>query len=584
MPNPKNWFLRRRSPMPEGNDDPLNEAGILDLGRIGVVLRDTPAAQVPPPHVTLPLVPAPPAAASGRVLPSSAFALRPQITRRDAPPGDAPPEPPRAPSILVPPRRQPAPGPERREPIQVERREAAPPERREPLPPERREPPPAERRAAFEFRLGNRKPPPAAPAPPAQTERAAPADPTAFTLAAPGPSWIRGRPKGAENAMRMHALLRDAFTPTRPKHDARLFSGRFREMERIIAAIEEERAHVVVYGERGSGKTSLCNILAGKASEAGYFTLQYACSSGVTFEEIFRNLLRRVPTSFLAEGLGVGSRRVENFAQLLPEPPYAVSDLVDVFARIHDRHCIFIIDEYDRVTGEDVKARLAELIKIMSDAAVPVTLLLIGVADDVRELFGKHPSLQRTLVTVPMPMMSRRDIEGLIAAGETHAGLAFAPDVRRAIVDFAQGLPYQAQLLCLFAARNAVRRGSQEVEREDLRYAVARAGEEAESRIKEAYEAALGAPLDPALQDVLYAAARAPCDEYGAFTAADVASVEAPAEGEAALAALLQQLATAERGHALRRIVGIGGPRYQFASHMFRNYVLVAEAVRRETI
>ncbi len=553
MPHSKSWFRRRRSAETETNDDPLAEAGVLDLGRVGVMLRDGASLPVPPPH----------AAAAGRVLPSSAFVLRPQLVRRESPP-PAEAAPPVSASIPPPPRRL--------APV-----------------PERRDPPPAERRAPFEFRIADRRPPAPQPAP-ASAKPPRPkieSDATAFTLTAPGPSWIRGKPRGSDDAAKTHALLRDAFTPTRPKHDAALFSGRFREMQRIVAAIEEERAHVVVYGERGSGKTSLCNILAGKAGEAGYFILQYACSSGVSFEEMFRNFLRRVPTSLLAEGLGLGSRRVENFAQLLPEGPFTISDLVDVFARIHDRHAIFIIDEYDRVTNEDVKAKLAELIKIMSDAAVPVTLLLIGVADDVRDLFGKHPSLQRTLVTVPMPTMSRRDLEGLIAAGEGHAGLTFVPEVREAIIDFAQGLPYQAQLLCLFAARNAVRRNTHQVEREDLRYAIERAAEEAETRIKEAYGLAVGTPAESAFQDVLFHAARAHSDEFGTFTAADVAAAGPPGEGEGSLLALqypLKKLTEPERGGVLRRIASVSGPRYQFCSQMFRNYVLVAQAVQRGSI
>ncbi len=162
-----------------------------------------------------------------------------------------------------------------------------------------------------------------------------------------------------------------------------------------------------------------------------------------------------------------------------------------------------------------------------------------------------------------------------------------APEVREAIIDFAQGLPYQAQLLCLFAARNAVRRNSLQVEREDLRYAVERAAEEAETRIKEAYGLAVGMPAESAFEDVLFHAARARSDEFGIFTAADVAAAGPPGDGEGSLLALqypLKKLTEPERGSVLRRIAGVTGPRYQFCSQMFRNYVLVAEAVQRRSI
>jgi len=94
-----------------------------------------------------------------------------------------------------------------------------------------------------------------------------------------------------------------------------------------------------------------------------------------------------------------------------------------------------------------------------------LTLLLIGVSQDVDDLLGKHPSLQRTLVTIPLPLMTAAEIEAIILGGEQRSGLRFASAVRQRIVELAQGLPYHAQLLCLFAARNAVRRHATDVER-----------------------------------------------------------------------------------------------------------------------
>jgi Cdc6-like AAA superfamily ATPase len=413
----------------------------------------------------------------------------------------------------------------------------------------------------------------------------------AFTLAAPGVGWKRTRPATAESG-RLSALLRDAFTPTRPKHDSSLFSGRFKQMQRIIAAIEEERAHVVVYGERGSGKTSLANVLAIKAEEAGYFVLRFACSSELTFEDIFRSFLRRLPANLLADGIGATTRAgIDNFEHLLGEH-CGVPELVAAFQRLYEKHVILIIDEYDRVTSEDTKAKLAELIKNLSDAAVPVTLLLIGVAENVRDLLGKHPSLQRTLVTVPMPLMSRREIDMIVTTGEEKSGLSFDPWVRQTITDFAQGLPYHAQLLCLFAARSAVRRHSSRVEREDLRYAMQRAAEEAEARTKDDYNLAIGPHDNTSFRDVLFHAARCRSDEFGTFTAADVAAAARPdqqgvdQQGLSLLALQypLKKLTEPSRGTVLRRIIGPGGLRYQFCSQMMRHHVLVRQAEQRGLI
>src|SRR5579883_2189051 len=586
MPNPKDWFRRRRSlPLDSAEPasaDPFSGDGILDLGIGASMLHDPPAEErkpralaerrgsVPPPAY------ASPPRREATTLDRSAFTIRPEIVR------------------TLPPRPAAAAGAATAalgttSAVALRRAAMAPVGAPKPMPHLVEPPPPApETRPPIEApRPSGATPPRSPPAPERAAHGPAAEERPAFTLAAPGVSWKRGRAALPEGGL--SALLRDAFTPTRPKQNASLFSGRFKQMQRIIAAIEEERAHIVVYGERGSGKTSLANILAGKAEEAGYFVLRFACSSELTFEDIFRAFLRRLPATLLADGIGATSRAgIDNFEQLLPQHSN-VGDIVAALERIYDKHVILIIDEYDRVTGEDTKAKLAELIKHMSDAAVPVTLLIIGVAENVKELLGKHPSLQRTVVTVPMPLMSRREIDGIIATGEEKTGLRFDPDVRQLIAELALGLPYHAQLLCLFSARNAARRRSERVEREDLRYAVQRAAEEAETRVKEAYDLAVGPHENASFRDVLYYAARARSDEFGFFSAADVATAAArPGEGEQqtaqsllALQYPLKKLTEPERGAMLRRVITPGGLRYQFTSQMIRHHVLVRQAEQR---
>lgn len=580
MSNPRDWFRRRRILPHDGTfpltDDPFAEDGILDLGQGAMMLHQAAAPEIGERAAGGErgiAAPSPFRSAKqrreGRVIERSAFAIRPEIVRPPAL---------RTESLrpeIVQAHRSPTSG-------NSELGEAA--------------------LASFTAHRGGTSRSDGIPRPEPNTVSAAARPPlehappqpraagegtdenAAFTVAAPGASWMRGGHARAAETARVSERLREAFTPTRPKHDVSLFSGRYKQMQRIIAAIEEERAHVVIYGERGSGKTSLANVLSIKAEEAGYFVLRFACSSELGFEDIFRSLLRRIPSTFLAEGIGATHRAgVENFEELLPAH-FGVAELVSVFERIYDRHVILIIDEYDRITGEETKNKLAETIKIMSDAAAPVTLLLIGVADDVRQLFGKHPSLQRTLVTVPMPLMSRREIDGIIGVGEQKAGLHFEADVRQSIVEFAQGLPYYAQLLGLFAARSAVRRRSGRVERQDLRHAVQRAAEEAESRIKEAYGLALGSHDNTSFQDALFHAARCRTDEFGTFTAADVAAAGRTGEAEIPLLSLqypLKKLTEPERGAVLRRIPGTNGLRYQFSSQMLRHYVLVRQAEQR---
>jgi hypothetical protein len=379
--------------------------------------------------------------------------------------------------------------------------------------------------------------------------------------------------------------LREIFTPTRPKQSATLFSGRGEQLRRIISGVEDQHAHILIYGERGSGKTSLANVVADKAEAAGYLVLRFVCSAEVSFDDILSSFLHRLPAGLVARGISANSAKE-------PEPSdarsWALQELLQIFDNFAPKHLILIIDEYERVTSEATKARLAELIKNLSDAAAPVTLLIIGIAENTTELLGKHPSLQRALMALPLPLMTRGEVDGIITVGEEKSGLRFDPGVRHSIIDLAQGLPYHAQLLCYFAARSAVWRHSSLVERKDLRYAVQRAADEAHSEIKLAYDLAIRCNGNTSFRDALFLAARCPTDEFGTFRASDAAA--AALDGGMAPVSLLslqrafKKLSGPDRGAVLRYVPSSAGVRYRFASQMLRHHVLCREAEERGLI
>lgn len=384
--------------------------------------------------------------------------------------------------------------------------------------------------------------------------------------------------------------LREAFTPTRPKQEVNaLFIGRLGTIRRIISAIEEERAHVVLYGDRGRGKTSLANAVEQIAVQAGYLTLKMTCSAELGFEEMFRSLMGRIPSSYHRGAAGnpfSAPRGFNAFDERLPKSGYTVTQLADVMDEIAGTHVLMILDEYDRIASEDTRNKLAELIKNLTDKGSPVTLFIIGVAESVDHLLGKHPSIQRALVAVHLPPMSDREIERIILAGAEAAGISFSADVRRRIVNLSKGLPYYAQLLSLHAARAAVGRSSSQVERQDLVEAVKRCTSETERALIEAYHRVIGPEAQGPRADVLYLCAQAPTDDFGSFREGDVAAV--PMRGGAAPRADLVNRTLAELtegdGAILQRVIVPDGHRIRFRNQMMRQFVLLMQAEQRELL
>jgi len=390
---------------------------------------------------------------------------------------------------------------------------------------------------------------------------------------------------GADQPL-VETKLWEAFTPSRPKYSSRFFAGRRWALQRIISAVEQDQAHIVIFGPRGIGKTSLANVLAESASEVEYQVLRFPCGSNATFEEIFRGLLSGLSADHLDRATQAKFAGADNFAQLLPEGDFGPTDLTAVLGQIKLEHAILIIDEFDRVESPKLKNQLAEAIKNLSDASARVTFVVIGIAHSLDELIGMHPSIQRHLVGIHLPLMTTKELERVVWAGEEASGVRFEDATRDMIVSFSKGLPFYAQLLSLHAGRTALKRGSMLVQMTDLREALEMVLRESDPLARGSYEAATRDETDQHLLDVLFAAAVAPFDDYGTFTAASVAEMFVDGEGkkrtEAEILQTLDDLARQEKTRLIETWPTLtADTRYAFVLQTMRQYVLLRQAVRR---
>jgi Cdc6-like AAA superfamily ATPase len=390
---------------------------------------------------------------------------------------------------------------------------------------------------------------------------------------------------GSVQAQALKAL-REAFTPTQPKQSVRLFAGRRRELKRIVSAIEEWKAHIVIFGERGYGKSSLANIVAEIAKQGGISVLSCSCSAELTFEEMFRNFLREIPLpyrgvptrgeAFKAEAARAGG----NFAQLLPAGAFGATELAETLRHLTDRHVIFRIDEFDRVRGEEIKNQIAEAIKNLSDVGARVTFLIVGVADDLDELLGKHPSIQRNVVGVHLSLMTEAELLQLIKAGEKAADIGFQDEVRGRIVALAQGLPYQAQLLCQQAGQVAIEEGAKTVGPQHLARAIDQAIALAPRGLERLYDQAFAGPNHDSLKAVAFAAALSPCDPWGYFCVQDLARAQrtlgTDTMGPDTIGGLLDSLADSGRSQQILRLrQDRAGRYYAYSDPLLRAYILL---------
>jgi hypothetical protein len=257
---------------------------------------------------------------------------------------------------------------------------------------------------------------------------------------------------------RARLALADALSASQPVTTRERLAGRIDTLSSLIAAVEQQRAHVVLYGERGIGKTSLVHVFAETAREARYLVLYGSCGVEARFDDMFRTFAREIPLLYNSNVSPTADEREHNrsFADLLGPDPVDPRELADLFQKIVGTRIILILDEYDRVADPAFRRDVAELIKNLSDRAARVQLLLTGVASNLDELIGFTPSIRRNIVGLAVGPMGETELREILGRAEEATGLEFAPDAASLIVRMSGGSPYLVRLLGNRAAGRAL--------------------------------------------------------------------------------------------------------------------------------
>lgn len=364
----------------------------------------------------------------------------------------------------------------------------------------------------------------------------------------------------------------NVFSPHAPIDEEELFAGRLDLIDGLIETVFQRGQHGIIYGERGVGKTSLTRILQSKifARTKRYKIIHRNCTAAHTFRTIWEQLLDEV--------------KYDN--------EYMFSDLIDhktdayqlnkwIQSMPETFHPVFIIDEYDRVRDSKTHTQMADTIKYFSDFSCKATIIIVGVARDVKSLFGGHPSIERNIRQLPMPYMSKVELMQIIDKRLTDLGMTINAHVNNTLVRLVQGLPGYTHLLGQNATRNSIRRRDTHINMDDLNAALDTSISTCDEKIRELYaQAVRSTKPQNQYREALLACALAPIDERGYFAAADVRKPFNNIMGRDDLdiphfSRHISQFCKDERGPAL---IQEGRPKsyqYRFSDALLRPYVVI---------
>jgi len=369
------------------------------------------------------------------------------------------------------------------------------------------------------------------------------------------------------------------FTPSTPIKLAELFAGRQGQMRQLIDSVAEPGRHAVLYGERGAGKTSLAQILE-YVIPAGIQSILHsrkACSPNDDFNSIWRKFFKELRFHYDEDG----ERKSITIDEMYETDITPDDVLREVNQFPLNSLPIFVIDEFNEVKdGGNTSQLLANTIKILSDNGANCTIIVVGVGDNVTELFSDHESISRCTEEILMPRMSRDELYEIIDKRLRQLGMEIEPDARSKIVILSRGLPTYTHRLGKHSATRAVDDLRRTITENDVDISIDDILKGSLQSLRDTYERATASNQPGNLfKEVLLACALARSDDSGYFAPAAVREPLEKILGRVMTIAQYQNHLndwhTDKRGKILQRTGEARTYRFRFAEPTMQPYVLM---------
>jgi hypothetical protein len=294
-------------------------------------------------------------------------------------------------------------------------------------------------------------------------------------------------------------------------------------LKRILEALNEEAAHVVIYAERGRGKTSLANTAVERLRQVGAMVGRHVCSADSDFDQIIHGILRDLPTSLLPlDPDATGENAGRGCDSILPARGLRPADVAEIPRRLACDRLIFVVDEFDRVQDKTTRTRLADTIKLLSDRGLKLLFMIIGVSNTLEQIIGQHPSIQRNIAGIHLPLLHDAEVRAMLVRGGKTGGVDFSEYACGVVAGIARGMPYIAQLMGLRIAQQTLARGGTQTSAQDVGAAVDRLLADQSSEVVTRYAALTSGPRGKAMEMALSRVASAPQDWLGRINLASM--------------------------------------------------------------
>lgn len=291
--------------------------------------------------------------------------------------------------------------------------------------------------------------------------------------------------------------VRRVFTPHTPINDISLFKGRTVEVRQILSTLNTPGQHVLLFGERGVGKSSLANVTSKQiVNITNKYLISKKCSKTDNFKTIVEKVLifvgvnplesrnsKRTEIGFSGAAFET-SRELSGYEDRLNSPSW-------VAEKIKDANVLFLIDEFDSIKEESDKFKIAELVKLLSDYNSDIKLFIVGIAETSSKLTQGHPSVQRCLKEIKLQKMQNEELFRIIVDGERKLGIEFSRESRRRICVLSSGYAHFTHLIALKASEEAIINNQPYIDLPDVNRAIEKSVDECVDTLSTSYKDAI---------------------------------------------------------------------------------------------
>ncbi len=307
------------------------------------------------------------------------------------------------------------------------------------------------------------------------------------------------------------AVILNAFSPAHELDDPSRFAGRADQIRLLSDALRMDGSVLVIYGERGLGKSStaiqlqlialgdavLLSALGAAHLALGpsetFLTIYVVCTQRVqSLEDLQSLILHKLQTIDLGDETDhenlmdrtskrkislkyfehETTRRYQQRVSRLREDSLSIEEQLErelsLLANIFNQRVLIIVDELDRARNIN---GLGQYLKSL--ASPQVKFVLVGIAQSLTELVIDHASISRQLYAVQVPPMKPGELADLIdkammGLADNGIDIGFDLAARKQLITLAHGFPWFVHVIGQEGLRRAADDKRTVVTRDDV--------------------------------------------------------------------------------------------------------------------